>query len=365
MPFCAKRCYFCSFNTAPMDEGALKQYVRALHREIELVAMLPWASDVGIETIFFGGGTPSLLPPATLDGILEALRTRLRVGRDIEITVECNPESVSSDSLAGYHDAGVNRISLGVQSLDDALLARVGRLHDGRGARAAFEAARHAGFTNVSVDLMYGLPGLDVARWSSTVDQVLAWNPEHVSAYGLTLDAGSLWGARGIGGLPDEDTVVEQYWVLARAAAARGFEHYEVSNYALPGFRSRHNQVYWRRGEYLACGPGAAGFIGDLRWSNVRPVGRYCALLDAGRLPVDTWERLSARQTLGERLFLGLRTIDGVPSAWLAERAEGDDVVATRLDLWRQQGWLDERGGRVRLTESGFLLSDALFVELL
>jgi oxygen-independent coproporphyrinogen-3 oxidase len=272
---------------------------------------------------------------------------------------------VSSDSLAGYHDAGVNRISLGVQSLDDALLTRVGRLHDGRGARTAFEAARDAGFTNVSVDLMYGLPGLDVARWSRTVDAVLGWNPDHVSAYGLTLDAGSLWGARGIAGLPDEETVLAQYWVLARAAAARGFEHYEISNYARPGFRSRHNQIYWRRGEYLACGPGAASFIGDLRWSNVRPVTRYCSMLDAGHLPIDTLERLGARQALGERLILGLRTIDGVPSAWLAERANGDRAVTARLDVWRQQGWLEERAGRVRLTESGFLLSDALFVELL
>jgi oxygen-independent coproporphyrinogen-3 oxidase len=279
--------------------------------------------------------------------------------------VECNPESVSRGRLAGYRQAGVNRVSLGVQSLDDAMLTRLGRLHDARGARAAFEAAREAAFTNVSVDLMYGLPGSDLAGWTGTVDAVLAWRPDHVSAYGLTLDAGSLWGASGVEGLPGEDAVVEQYWVLARAAAAAGFEHYEISNYARPGLRSRHNQIYWRRGEYLACGPGAAGFIGDVRWSNVRPVARYCSMLDAGRLPLDASERLSERQALAERLILGLRTLDGVPAGWLAERAAGDHAVANRLDLWRQRGWLEDAEERVRLTEAGFLLSDALFVDLL
>jgi len=178
-------------------------------------------------------------------------------------------------------------------------------------------------------------------------------------------DSGSLWGASGVDGLPEEETVVEQYWGLAREAASRGFEHYEISNYARPGFRSRHNQIYWRAAEYLACGPGACGFVGDVRYGNVKPVARYCAALEEGALPIDTFERLTARQQLAERLILGLRLADGLPRAWLDERLAGDAALARRLAAWRENGFLVDRGPNVALTEAGFLVSDALFVELL
>src|SRR5262245_58762061 len=238
VPFCVKRCGYCSFNTAPLEDGAMGRYLEAVHREIDLLGALEWAPRVRLSTIFLGGGTPSLLASDEMAALLDRVRARFTLRADAEITVECNPESVTRDKLAGYRAAGVNRLSLGVQSLDDAILPRLGRLHDARGARAAFEAAREAGCDNVSVDLMYGLPGLDVDGWSSAVGGVLDWRPDHLSAYGLTLDAGSLWGAAGIDGLPTEDTQVDQYWRLARVAAARGFEHYEISNYARPGFRS-------------------------------------------------------------------------------------------------------------------------------
>jgi oxygen-independent coproporphyrinogen III oxidase len=341
------------------------RYVEAVRREIGLLAGAVWAPGIAIGTIFFGGGTPSLLEPEDMAGLLGAVRTGFAVTADAEVTVECNPESVSRAKLAAYRAAGVNRISLGVQSLDDAILPRLGRLHDAHGARAAFEAAREAGCDNVSVDLMYGLPDQDPATWARSVEGVLGWAPEHLSAYGLTLDAGSLWAVTGVAGLPPEGTVVDQYWALARAAATHGFEHYEISNYAKPGLRSRHNQVYWRAAEYLACGPGACGFVGDVRYGNVKPVARYCATLEAGALPIDTSERLTPRQQLGERLILGLRLIEGVPRAWLDERREGDAALDRRLDTWRQAGLLAERGDRVALTEAGFLVSDALFVELL
>jgi oxygen-independent coproporphyrinogen-3 oxidase len=193
---------------------------------------------------------------------------------------------------------------------------------------------------------------------------VLAWEPEHLSAYGLTLDAGSLWAVTGVSGLPAEGAVVEQYWALARAAAERGFEHYEISNYARPARRSRHNQIYWRAAEYLACGPGACGFVGDVRYGNVKPVTRYCTTLEDGALPIDTSERLTERQRVAERLILGLRLVEGVPRAWLDERLAGDAALVRRVAAWREAGILADRGERVALTEAGFLVSDALFVEL-
>jgi oxygen-independent coproporphyrinogen-3 oxidase len=366
VPFCVKRCYYCSFNTAPLGAAAeMQRYLGALRREIALLAEASWAAGVEIETIFLGGGTPSLIDPEDMAGLLESIRARWSVSSDVEVTVECNPESVSRDKLAAYRAAGVTRISLGVQSLDDAVLPKLGRLHDARGARGAFVAARAAGYDNVSVDLMYGLPDLDLAVWTASVEGVLAWGPEHVSAYGLTLDTGSLWAATGVEGLPPEGTVVEQYWALARAAAARGFEHYEISNYARPGFRSRHNQIYWRAAEYLAAGPGACGFVGNVRYGNVKPVARYCAVLEADRLPIETSERLTARQCDSERLFLGLRLIDGVPRSALHARMADDAPLARRIAAWREAGLLADRGPNVALSEAGFLVSDALFVELL
>ncbi|MGH7390809.1 MAG: radical SAM family heme chaperone HemW [Candidatus Rokuibacteriota bacterium] len=365
MPFCERRCHYCSFNTAPRDDAGLVRYLDAVNREVRVLATLPWAGAVTIGTVFLGGGTPSLLAPDDLAHLLDGLRAGFALAPGAEVTVECNPESVTRAKLERYRAAGVSRVSLGVQSLDDTLLERLGRLHDGRRARDAFGAAREAGFDNVSVDLMYGLPGQDVAAWAGTVDTVLAWAPDHVSAYGLTLDGGSAWGTGGVAGLPAEDTVVEQYWTLARAAAARGLEHYEISNYARPGFRARHNEVYWRAGEYLAAGPGGCGFVGDVRYGNARPLPRYCAALEGGALPIESAERLTARQRLGEQLMLGLRTADGVPAAWLDERLAGDAALARRVHAWHERGLLVTANDRAALTEAGFLLSDALFVDLL
>jgi oxygen-independent coproporphyrinogen-3 oxidase len=365
VPFCVQRCHYCSFNTAPMEAGQMDPYLSALHGELDLLGALGWAREVTLGTVFLGGGTPSLLEPDALAAVLDHLRACWAAAPGAEITVECNPESVTRERLERYRAAGVTRVSLGVQALDNAILATLGRLHDARGARAAFDAAREAGFDDVSVDLMYGLPGLAVDAWTAGVERVLDWRPDHVSAYALTLDGGSPWGAGGVQNLPEEDTVVAQYWALARATAERGFEHYEVSNYARPGHRARHNLGYWRAAEYLAAGPGACGFVGDVRYGNIKPLARWRAAIGNGTLPVETAERLTPRQRLAERLILGLRTSDGVPMAWLDERMAGEAALGRRIEEWQRAGHLRFDGGHARLTESGFLVSDALFVDLL
>jgi oxygen-independent coproporphyrinogen-3 oxidase len=366
VPFCTKRCGYCSFNTAPYLEAAVPRFLRALDTEIALAGAAPWSTGVRLRTVFLGGGTPSLLAPDELAGVLDALRARFGIEPDAEITVECNPESVSAERLAGYRAAGVTRISLGVQSLDDRVLPTLDRLHSAADARRAFDGARAAGFPHVSLDLIYGLPGDDGAGWQRTVREALAWAPDHLSAYALSLDEGSAWTASGVRGLPAEDAVAAQYRALTRLAADAGFEHYEVSNYARPGHRSAHNQVYWHAEEYLGLGPGACGFLGDVRYGNAKPLERYCATVEAGRLPVATHEALTGRQRLAERLFLGLRTSDGVPTAWVEERlALERGRLPERLDDWRARSLLETRGDRMRLTEEGFFLSDALFVDLL
>ena len=358
IPFCRQRCSYCSFNTGPYHPAAMDRFHSALLDEIDLVGEAAWAGDVTIGTVFFGGGTPSLLEPIELETILDRLRKRFPLDPGAEVTVECNPESLTRAKAEGYRLAGVNRLSLGVQSLDDELLVRLGRLHSSDDARRAFDAARSAGVDNVSLDLMYGLPGQDVARWESTVRGVLAWRPEHLSAYALTLDEGSRWAGEGVAGLPGEETVTAQYWALARMAREAGYEHYEISNYARRGFRSRHNQVYWRAEEYLALGPGACGFLGDVRYGNVKPVERYCTALEAGGLPLGTHEVLTPAQRKAEKVILGLRLSDGVPLAWLED-------ARPLVETWASLGLLEVAGDRCRLTEAGFLLSDSLFVHLL
>jgi oxygen-independent coproporphyrinogen-3 oxidase len=366
LPFCVHRCGYCSFNTAPYAPAAMDRFLAALAAEIELVAAAPWARSVELATVFVGGGTPSLATAEQMASVLEGLRARFPIDPDAEVTVECNPESVTRDRLSGYRGAGVNRISLGVQSLDDQILPRLDRAHSAAQARRAFDAARDAGFDNVSVDLIYGLPGLDQSSWEGSVRGVLGWAPDHLSAYGLTLDEGSLWHAAGVRDLPPEDAVTAQYWCLARLAGDAGYEHYEISNYARPGRRSSHNQIYWRAEEYLGLGPGACGFLGDVRYGNVKPVERYCALLEAGTAPVATHERITPRQRVAERLILGLRLREGVARDRLDERIrlEAGRIEAV-LAAWRERGLLVEDAGRVRLSDAGFLLSDALFVELL
>jgi oxygen-independent coproporphyrinogen-3 oxidase len=366
LPFCAKRCGYCSFNTAPYEPGAMNRLLGALRSEIDGMSTASWNRSIELRSVFIGGGTPSLATPEELGAILDALRTGFALAAGAEITVECNPESTSLSRLSGYRQAGVSRISLGVQSLDDLILSSLGRLHSAEQACAAFAAARTAGFDNVSVDLIYGLPGLELDTWEATVREVLRWDPDHLSAYALTLDEGSLWGAAGVKGLPTEDTVVAQYHRLTQLAGDAGYEHYEISNYARPGRRSAHNQIYWWAEEYLGFGPGAAGFLGDVRYVNVKPVDRYCALLEDGQIPRSTHETLTARQRLAERLILGLRLREGVPKAWIEERVALERGRLPELfQRWQERELLVEERDRVRLTEAGFLLSDALFVELL
>ena len=330
VPFCTKRCGYCSFNTAPDSPGAVARFLPALLGEMDLVGRAPWAGAVELRSVFLGGGTPSLLPAEAMAEILGRLRERFGIEPGAEITVECNPESVSLERLSGYRRAGVTRVSLGVQSLDDRILPTLDRLHTATQAREAFDAARAAGFENVSVDLIYGLPELDLPTWEMTVKEVLGWQPDHLSAYALTLDEGSLWHAAGVPGIPPEETVTAQYTRLTQLAAEAGFEHYEISNYARPGHRSAHNQIYWRAEEYLGLGPGACGFLGDVRYGNVKPVERYGAMVASGEPPVGTHETLTPRQRMAERLILGLRL----------EPHEIGDVAC-------------------------FLLSDALFIDLL
>lgn len=360
--FCRRRCPYCDFNVAIYREDRVGPFVAALADELARYAALPWAGRVPAVSLFFGGGTPSLLPPEAIGELVAAARVGLGLRPDAEVTLEANPEGLDAPRLAAFRAAGVTRLSLGVQSLDDRLLAALGREHSAAEARAAYAAGRLAGFDAISVDLLYGCPGQDVATWLATLKEVLAWGPEHVSGYALTLEPGTVFGRRPPDRLPDEATVVAQFEALCDRTAAAGLERYEVSNFSRPGFRSRHNLLYWRREDYLGLGPGGHAALGATRFGNERSHLRYRAALAAGRWPITWSERLTPAQVRGERLVLGLRLAEGVPRAWLEEHL-GTDVDRV-LGRYVAAGVLVERAGRVSLTPRGVLVSDSLFAEL-
>jgi oxygen-independent coproporphyrinogen-3 oxidase len=363
--FCTRRCPYCDFNVAIYRADRVAPFLTALRAELDRYAAQPWAGRVPAVSLFFGGGTPSLLPPEGIGDLVAAARRDLGLLPEAEVTLEANPEGLDAARLAAFRAAGVTRLSLGVQALDDALLAGLGREHSAATARGAFAAARSAGFDNVSVDLLYGVPGQDAAAWSRTLDEVLAWAPEHLSAYALTLEPGTAFGRRPPADLPAEAVTIAQFEVLIERTARAGLERYEISNFARPGFRSRHNLLYWHREEYLGLGPGGHAALGAVRFGNVRAHTRYREALAAGRWPIDWRERLTDRQIRGERIVLGLRLAEGIPRTWLEDHL-GDEParLARILERYTAAGVLAVRDDRFVLTPRGVLLSDTLFADL-
>jgi len=366
-PFCSVRCTYCDFPTVAGRDDKMGAYVEALTREI---ATAPCPSLQGIDSIFFGGGTPSRLREEQVVRILAAVRARFAVAEDTEITLEGNPESLTGDALAGFRRAGVTRISVGVQSLDDAVLAKVGRAHDAAAAHRAVVEARAAGFPDVSIDLIAGLPGEDLARWGDTVAEAASWSPDHVSCYLLESDKDTPLGRAVRGGrltLHDDDALTAAYETTVAVLEREGFDLYEISNFARAGRRSRHNLKYWTDVPYAGFGLGAASYLAGERRSNRRDLDGYLADVEAGRSPVAESDPFDPSRRLEEALFLGLRVVEGVDLAALSRRY-GLDASSRFAAAWeraREAGSIEERGDRVALTASGRLSSNELFADLI
>ena len=364
-PYCRTKCPYCDFNVAIHRDDRIAPFVAALRAEIGRYAALPWAGRVPAGSLFLGGGTPSLLPPEAIAAILGDARDGLGLVPDAEVTLEANPEGLDADRLRAFRAAGVTRLSLGVQSLDDAVLGRLGRTHSAADARAAFRAARAAGFENVSLDLLFGCPGEDLAGWVRTLEAALGWGPDHLSAYALTLEPRTPFGRRAPAGLPDEDVEIAQFEALVARTRQAGLERYEISNFARPGRRSRHNLGYWHRQDYLGLGPGAHGALGGVRYATRRAEPRWRAAALAGEWTIETWERLTERQVAAERIVLGLRLAEGIPAEWLERHlADAPGGGPRALARYEAAGVLALRRGRLALTDRGVLISDTLFAEL-
>lgn len=342
VPFCAKRCDYCAFATWTDRSHLVDRYLDALVTEIDraVAAGMPAATSV-----FFGGGTPSLVPAASLMRVLDAVPRAPWA----EVTVECNPDTVSADLLRAYRDHGVSRISLGVQSMVPHVLAALGRTHDPANVRRAVDLVRDAGFASFNLDLIYGGAGESLADWQASLEEALALEPPHVSAYALTVEAGTplaLDPARH----PDDDDQADKYVLADSLLSAGGLACYEISNWARPGHECHHNLLYWRQGDYLGVGCAAHSHRAGRRWWNVRTPERYLALVEAGAPAEGGYEELDEEAQRMEALQLGLRTAFGVP--------------AGALDVDGLHGLVQVDGRRVVLTRDGRLLANELSTRL-
>lgn len=362
VPFCARRCAYCDFAVEATRTPPAGEWLEAVGVELQLTAEeRGWRLPLDLDTLYVGGGTPSLLEAGTMSALLERLAPHARLAAGAEWTCEANPESFTSALAEDWRAAGVNRISLGAQTFHEPSLRWMGRLHGVEGPARAMAAARAAGFDNVGVDLIFGLPRRLGRDWAADLERAVALAPEHVSLYGLTAEAGAPLGRRvaeGREALADEDDYADEYLLAHRVLTDAGFEHYEVSNFGRPGCRSRHNFVYWAGEPYGALGPGAHAFHPPLRRWNLRSWTAYRDALRAGSLPIDGQETIDAEAMDLERIWLGLRTAGGYRF--------GSHVPLRRelAERWAARGLASLADGAVRLTPEGWLLLDQLAVEM-
>jgi oxygen-independent coproporphyrinogen-3 oxidase len=363
IPFCSSRCSYCDFATGLYQSELAERYVRAVVEEINSST---WVGQ-RVDTIYFGGGTPSLLQSSQLDGILNALHKHFVVDEAPEITIEINPGSVNAEKLREFCHLGINRASFGVQTFDDAELAKLGRSHDAADALNTFAELRASGFTNMSFDLIAGLPGQSLDGWERNVATALELQPEHLSFYLLEVHSGTPLAEhirRGIQPVPDDDLAGVMYEYMLERAVAGGYEHYEISNLCRPGFQSRHNVKYWTTAPYYGFGCSAHSHDGHVRrWSNHRDVLKYVSLIEGGMSPVVEEQELSENDVRAEALFLGMRLMRGVNLRDYRESFGVDlrDEHAGDLDRFRQAGLVEFDGDLIRLTRTGALLSNEVF----
>ncbi|CAN5345999.1 radical SAM family heme chaperone HemW [soil metagenome] len=357
VPFCARRCSYCDFAITVRRNAPVDQYLTAL--ESELVVRFGSERAEEVDTIYLGGGTPSLLGGWGIAQALDAVRRRFPAAVDAEITIEANPDDVSPEAVSDWRAAGVTRLSLGAQSFDNDVLSWMHRTHDANGTEQAVRVARDGGITNLSLDLIFALPDALARDFERDVDRLLSLSPDHISLYGLTIEPGTAlgkWVASGVTVEQPEEGYERDYLTAHHMLAGAGFEHYEVSNYARPGRRARHNSAYWSGVAYVGIGPSAHGFDGESRRWNARSYAAWETLVSSGVDPVDGSELLTQENRIAEEVYLGLRS-----DAGLSELPSDGSLIGK----WAEAGWVTRRpDGRMRCTTEGWLRLDALAAAL-
>lgn len=366
VPFCASKCRYCDFNSYLADRTAVESYLRAVRLEMALYSTWSELDEARFTTLYVGGGTPTILPPAELAELVAAARSFARLGPRSEVTVEANPGTVDASGLARLKAAGANRLSLGVQSFRPELLRVLGRIHTVDDIVAGFEAARNAGFRNVNLDLMFGLPGQTLAQFQQTVERALELGPEHLSCYSLIIEDGTPFAFMHEAGrlaLPDEDIQLAMYqWAIARLVQA-GYEHYEVSNFALPGRRCQHNETYWRNEWYLGLGPGSHSHWGSERFANVHKPAEYSRTLRQGELPVAERFSLSCIEQMDETLMMSMRLLGGISEERFVRRfgKRLSQEYGPQIESLVNLGLVTYDGKVLRLSRKGLFLGNQVF----
>ena len=362
-PFCLSRCPYCGFASSVLDKGRASRYHMSLKAELSMRAgENPWRGN-RLRSIYLGGGTPTLMSPEYLEELFNRIRESFVYPPEIEVTIETNPGTCSGDSLSTFRRAGVNRLSIGAQSFQDDELRLLGRTHSPGDIETTVRQARQAGFDNLSLDLIYGIPGQSVDSFIESVQQALDLEPQHLSTYSLTIEEGTEFERMVKSNLlpePDPDLAAEQYIALCDVMRRAGFDHYELTNFARPGFRSEHNMTYWRRIPYLGLGVAAHSFNGQLRTWNPRDIDEYINRLADGKYPKGGGESLSPVEVLEEQVYLGLRTSDGIESETIREIC-GSETVQDLL----KNGFLVINGGRLQMVEERWLMLDEVVLKLL
>jgi oxygen-independent coproporphyrinogen-3 oxidase len=365
IPFCRSRCSYCDFATGLYESALAERYVASVVSEIKSWREVEPVQTV--DTIYFGGGTPSLLSPAQLEALMQAVRKRFDVSSNAEVTMEMNPGTVTMEALQAFRELGINRASFGAQTFDDRELARLGRSHSVADTHRTFSLLRTAGFDNVSFDLIAGLPGQTLDGWKRNLNEAFALRPEHLSFYLLEVHEGTPLAAHirtGLQPAPDEDLAAEMYRVMLERAAEAGYEHYEISNLSLPGFESRHNTKYWTGAPYYGFGCSAHSFDGESRrWANERDLSKYVALVERHDSPRVEDRRLSEDDRRAEAVFLGMRMMAGVRTDEFREMFGVDLRAAHADDLrnFQEAGLIEFDGDLLKLTRAGALLANEVF----
>lgn len=367
IPFCASKCPYCDFYSLAGADRQMPVYHKALLQH--LVESAASIRNYEVDSIYFGGGTPSYYGAERLLEVFDVLKLNGNVRFDTEVTVECNPDSMNYKELRMLREEGVNRLSIGVQAVQDDLLKMIGRRHNWAQAQEAYLSARRAGFDNISLDLMYGLPSQNKRDWAESLARVVELHPEHVSCYALKLEEGTAMHADYMNSplLPDDDEQADMYSYAAQMLERYGYKQYEISNFSAPGFESRHNLKYWRLDDYMGFGPGAHSCVGPLRYSFVRDLKQYTYGISRKVSIIDEYEEISPLEKSVEYLMLGMRTNRGIEEQEYRIRCQSDWKPIYRvLTAFRDKGWaVCEEDGRWHFTVSGFLLSNRLIAILL
>ncbi len=356
-PFCIARCAFCAFHIEGFRSQWAEKYLDALKKEMDHYAGQPEYSDYAIKTIYLGGGTPSLYEAETLSQLLSHCRNLFYVTPEAEITLEVHPATVNLENLSILYQGGVNRLSIGIQSFSDAYLKLLGRHHTVDQAKTAYVLARKAGFKNIALDLIFGLPEQSLRNWEETLEEALSLSPEHLSIYALSIEEGTLFGRKANEGslcLPSEDETIQFYETARSILESRGYIQYEISNFSKKGYACRHNRLYWDREEILGFGLASHTYFKDEHRVNTHQIPTYIEMLSKNKLPVSLVEKTTPTERQMDKIIFGLRKTEGIPATWV----EPDKTLRETTTQLIAQGWLKQSDRQIQLTPAGMLMAD-------